>query len=143
MDNFKEIGGTKYVFEFLPAEDSVHVQVAVAKVIGEPLFKAFMSVANAAGSEEEREAAQAQAGGVAIGLMLSKMEPNELIATMNKVFKFTSIGGVKASCSLNDFRGKNKEMWQVFIAGLRYNYSDFIPESLSGFVRDQAQKLNP
>ena len=75
-DNQKTIGDRTYSFGTIPALEAVGVEIAVARVIGEPLFKAFMD-SKASGSTEDQ--AQ-QAGASAIGLMLAKMDPDEVIA---------------------------------------------------------------
>ncbi len=131
----KIIDGTTYVYGYMPPEEAISVQVAVAKVIGEPLFKAFMQ----RGSTEDE---QAVAGAAAIGLMMSRMSAGDLIMCMKSVFKYTAVGGKSTTTDMTHFQGKNKQMWQVFLGGLAYNFSDFMPASLLHSVSGLAQKFN-
>jgi hypothetical protein len=135
MENTKIINGTTYVFSHVMPEDLIDVQVGIARVIGEPLFKAFLGINT---SEEE----QAAAGAVAIGLMMSNINPVELRSMMRTMFKYTGIGGEKTKLDLNaDFQGKPKEAWQVFLAALQFNLADFIPAALLRSVSAVAEKL--
>ena len=84
MENTKQIGERNYSFGTIPAMEAVKVEVAVARVIGEPLFKAFMDAKKTGSTEQDAE----QAGATAIGLLLSKMDADELLATMETVFKY-------------------------------------------------------
>lgn len=122
--NQQTINDHLYSFGTIPAVEAVRVEVSIARVIGEPLFKAFMDTKKTGNTKEEAK----QAGAAAIGLMATKMDADELLKTLETVFKFVTCEGKRID--INHFTGKNKEMWLVFIAALRYNFSDFLPESL-------------
>lgn len=130
MDNTKEIGGRTFSFGVIPAIEAVKVEIAIARVIGEPLFKAFMDAKKTGSTEQEAE----QAGATAIGLLLSKMNADELLETMETVFKYVTCDGRRVDINAT-FTGRNKELWQVFIAALRFNFSDFLPEGLFASVQ--------
>lgn len=142
MENQKQIGDRTYVFGTIPPEDAIDVEVAVARVIGEPLFKAFVGSGTGADDEE----GQAAAGAAAIALLMSKMNAAELKATMKTVLKYTGYGATgddkgKTTLTLNgDFVGRNREVWQVFIAALQFNFSDFLPAKLLNSVKGLAGK---
>lgn len=141
MDNQKDIGGRTFSFGYIPAEEAVEVHVAVARVIGEPLFKAFMdskSKGDAKSGENAKDDVE-QAGAVAIGLMVSKMNAAELKETMRTVFKYTTCDGNRIEMNAT-FTGRSMEMYKVFLAGLRYNFSDFLPEGLFASIREKIQK---
>lgn len=121
-------GNRKYAFGTIPAIEAVRVEVAVARVIGEPLFKAFMATKNADGKANAQEA-----GAAAIGLLLTKMDAVELVATMESVFAYVTCNGKRIDIN-STFTGRNKELWQVFIAALQFNFSDFFPEGLSALT---------
>lgn len=129
MDNTKQIGERTYSFGTIPPVEAVRVEVSVARVIGEPLFKAFMD------AEKDAE----QAGATAIGLLLSKMDADELLATMETVFKYVTCDGKRVEINAT-FAGRNKELWQVFIAALRFNFSDFLPAGLFASVQSAVTK---
>lgn len=129
------IGDRTFTFGVIPPVEAIHVEVAIARVIGEPLFKAFMDVKKTGSSEEDAEAA----GASAIGLLASKMKADELITTMETVFKYVSVDGKRVDMNAT-FIGKNKEIWQVFIAGLRFNFSDFLPEGLFASIQSKLKK---
>lgn len=135
MENTKEIGGRTFSFGTIPAMEAVKVEVAVARVIGEPLFKAFMDAKKTGSTEADAE----QAGAAAIGLLLSKMDADELLATMKTVMDYVTCDGKRVDIN-STFTGRNKELWQVFIAALRFNFSDFLPESLFASVRKAVAK---
>ena len=130
MENTKQIGERNYSFGTIPAMEAVKVEVAVARVIGEPLFKAFMDAKKTGSTEKDAE----QAGATAIGLLLSKMDADELLATMETVFKYVTCDGKRVDINAT-FTGRNKELWQVFIAALRFNFSDFLPAGLFASVQ--------
>lgn len=130
MDNTKQIGERTYSFGTIPPVEAVRVEVAIARVIGEPLFKAFMDAKKTGSTEKDAE----QAGATAIGLLLSKMDADELLATMETVFKYVTCDGKRVEINAT-FAGRNKELWQVFIAALRFNFSDFLPAGLFASVQ--------
>ena len=135
MENTKQIGERNYSFGTIPAMEAVKVEVAVARVIGEPLFKAFMDAKKTGSAESDVE----QAGTSAIGLLLSKMDADELVQTMETVFKYVSCEGKRVEINAT-FTGRNKELWQVFIAALQFNVSDFLPAGLFASVRQAVTK---
>lgn len=135
MDNTKQIGDRTFSFGVIPAFEAVKVEVAIARVIGEPLFKAFMDAKKTGSAEQEAE----QAGATAIGLLLSKMNADELLETMKTVFQYVTCEGKRVDINAT-FTGRNKELWQVFIAALRFNFSDFLPEGLFASVRNAVTK---
>lgn len=135
MDKQQTIGGRTYSFGTIPALEAVRVEVSVARVIGEPLFKAFMDAKKTGSSEADAE----QAGAAAIGLLLSKMDADELLVTMETVFKYVSCDGKRVDINVT-FTGRNKELWQVFVGALRFNFSDFLPEGLFVSVPSKAKK---
>lgn len=135
MENTKQIGERNYSFGTIPAMEAVKVEVAVARVIGEPLFKAFMDAKKTGSTEKDAE----QAGATAIGLLLSKMDADELLATMETVFKYVTCDGKRVEINAT-FAGRNKELWQVFIAALRFNFSDFLPAGLFASVQSAVTK---
>jgi len=125
MENTQQIGARTFAFGTIPAIEAVKVEVAVARVIGEPLFKAFMDAKKTGSDEADANAA----GATAIGLLLSKMNADELIATMETVFRYVTADGKRVDINAT-FTGRNKELWQAFIAALRFNFSDFLPAGL-------------
>lgn len=135
MDKQQTIGDRTYSFGTIPALEAVRVEVSVARVIGEPLFKAFMDAKKTGSSEADAE----QAGAAAIGLLLSKMDADELLVTMETVFKYVSCDGKRVDINVT-FTGRNKELWQVFVGALRFNFSDFLPEGLFVSVPSKAKK---
>ena len=135
MDNTKQIGERTYSFGTIPPVEAVRVEVSVARVIGEPLFKAFMDAKKTGSTEKDAE----QAGATAIGLLLSKMDADELLATMETVFKYVTCDGKRVEVNAT-FAGRNKELWQVFIAALRFNFSDFLPAGLFASVQSAVTK---
>lgn len=129
-ENQKLINDRTFAFGMIPAIEAVKVEVSIARVIGEPLFRAFMD-AKKTGSDE---AAAEQAGAAAIGLMASHMDADELLKTMNTVFQYITCDGKRVDINTT-FTGRNKELWQVFIEALRFNFSDFLPAGLFASLR--------
>ncbi len=127
MEKDYQLNGRTFSFGTIPPFEAIAVEVAVARVIGEPLFKAFM--------DKQEPAAAEQAGAAAIGLLLSNMDADEVIKTMKTVFAYVNIDG--KNCNITtDFLGKNRELWQVFIAALRFNFSDFLPDGLFNSIAE-------
>jgi hypothetical protein len=123
----KEIGGRTFSFGTIPAVKAVRVEIAIARVIGEPLFKAFMD------SQGKPESVQLDVVAGAIGVLTAKMDADELIKTMGIVFESVSLDGVKGPVDMDvHFTGKNKDLWLVFVEALKVNFGDFLPGGLSG-----------
>lgn len=135
MNKQIEIGGRAFAFGHLPPTKAIKVEVAIARVIGEPLFKAFMDYRKTGSSQEQAE----QAGAAAVGMLASRMNADELIETMHTVFEYVTVDGKRANIE-SDFIGRNKELWQVFIAALKFNFSDFLP---AGLLDSLAAKASP
>jgi hypothetical protein len=143
----KTIGDREYAFSTLPAVASLKVEVTIAKVIGEPLFKAFAS----RGSDEQTAE---QAAIAAVGLLTSRLDEAELVRTMATVFQyvgFVELEGGHAQVARicpnanvdkidEHFTGRNRELWQVLIEALRFNFADFFSDglSLSGLIKKAA-----
>jgi Phage tail assembly chaperone protein, TAC len=125
VSNETSINGRVFSFGNIPALEAIVVEVAIARVIGEPLFKAFMDSKKTGATEGDQESA----GAAAIGLMASKMDAKELIATMEIVFKYVSCDGRRVEIN-STFTGRNKDLWLVFMAALKFNFSDFFPVGL-------------
>ena len=132
MSNQLQINDRTYTFGTVPPVEAIRVEVAIARVIGEPLFKAFTD-----GNVKDQAAAN-EAAAAAIGLLASKMDADELLATMGTVFKYVGIAGQKTTVDINaDFMGRNRELWQVLIAALKFNFADFLPAGLLTSIRDK------
>ena len=119
-ENQKEIGGRIYSFGMIPPTKSIPVQVAIARVLGEPFFK-MATAAKGEGAE-----GQISVMATAIGMLTAKMDPDELVRVMNTVFDYTSVDGKKIVSIDSAFVGRNTEMWEAFGEGLRFNYADFL-----------------
>ena len=132
MSNQKIINGRQYSFGTLSATDAVAVEVAVARVIGEPLFKSF--TASKDGGDQDAQAA----GAAAIGLLAAKMDAKDLLQTMQTVFKCAIVDGKPINGDIDThFTGRNRELWQAFIAALQFNFADFFPDGLLGSAREK------
>ena len=132
MSNQVVIGNRTFSIGTIPPVEAIRVEVAIARVIGEPLFKAFTEKGK---SLEDQKGAV----GAAIGLMASKMEPDELINTMKTVFSYVSCDGNRIDMNAT-FVGKNKELWLVFIEALKLNFADFFPADLFASLQKAIQK---
>lgn len=122
------INGRTYSMGKLSAVDAVRVEVAIAKVIGEPLFKALMGKDKLDKNALKKEIEAV--GATAMGLILSNMDADVLLATMATVFSVVSCDGERIDIN-STFTGRNKDLWLAFFEALRFNFSDFLPESLS------------
>lgn len=119
-DNQKVIGGRTYSFGMIPPTRSVSVQVAIARVLGEPFFK-MATAAKGEGTE-----GQISVMATAIGMLTAKMDADELLRVMTTVFEYTNVDGAKITSIDSTFVGRNTEMWEAFGEGLRFNYADFL-----------------
>ncbi len=135
MNNTKQIGERTYSFGTIPAIDAIRVEIAIARVIGEPLFAAFMDAKKTGSSEKDAE----QAGAAAIGLMLSKMDAKELLATMETTFQYVTCNGQRIDINAT-FTGRLLEMHKVFVEALRFNFSDFLPAGLFASIQNAVTK---
>jgi len=125
----KEIGGRKWSFGTIPATQAVRVEVAIASVIGEPLFKVFTEIDEAGGTGISREK-QITAATAALGLLTTRMDADKLLTTMKTVFDHCSCDGKPVDID-QTFNGRNKDLWEVFLEALKVNFADFFPAGLS------------
>lgn len=129
--------GRDYSFGTIPAIEAVGVEVAIAKVIGEPAFKAFMEMdVNELKKGAFDKEKMMKVGSTAIGLLTTKMDADDLIKVMTTVFKYVTCDGKRVEIN-STFTGRNKDLWVVFYHALRFNFADFFPDSLSGSVLDK------
>lgn len=125
-------GGRTYVFGTIPPSQAIRVELAVVKVIGEALFKMAVQKNRSKADDDAAIAA-------ALGLLAAKADPDELLGTMSTVFKYVSIGNVTTAVDLDTHMvGRNREVWTVFIAALRFNFADFMPAGPSASILDGA-----
>lgn len=168
----KQIGARSFSFGKMTATNAVRVQVALMRVLGEPIFKLIVlgtgkkkppapapapapapdGAAPAAAVTADAPATTAVMGveldaedlaiiGTAFGLLTSKMDAEELLATMQLVL--TSVrceGAVVDSIDGYFGDGLTMELWQVFVAALKENFSRFFPASLSALLVKATQK---
>jgi len=129
-ENTTEINGRIISVGFLPALQAVKVQVAIANLCGEALFKA---VATKSDNPEE-------AGAAAISALTAKLDSDVLLGAMETIFKYVTIDGKRTTIDEAFAGGRNKDLWQVFFFALKVNFRDFFSESLFASV---AAKLTP
>ena len=98
MENTANIGGRKYDFGFLPAMESVFLQIDIVKTIGEPLFKAFMTA-------QEGDLSAEQAGGMLIGLLSANLDPALIQKNLLIVFKYVFCDGKRVTNLDETFTG--------------------------------------
>lgn len=126
--SIKTIGGREFGFRTIPAEESVLVQVTVASVIGEPLFKALTQTPMSEDGKIDKAQMTAIFGSM-VGLLTTKLDGPALLKLLKAVFKYVSVDG--RDVVINEhFDHKPKEMWFVLWEALRFNYSDFLPGNL-------------
>lgn len=124
MSSQEKIGGRVFAFGIIPATECIAVQMTVASVIGEPLFKAIMTSQGASTDK----AKSVDISSLAVGLMIMKMSdlgPEALLKTMEIVFRYVTVDGQRINIDTH-FTGRPKELWQVFIAALKVNFSSFM-----------------
>jgi hypothetical protein len=125
--NLEKIGGRTFSFGIMPATEALSVQVAVGRVIGEPLFKALTE---ADGGKDK--AKLLELGAAAVGMMAARMDAADLLKTMQTVFTYVTVDGKRINMDSDadhgGFTGRPKEMWQVFIKALQVNFADFFAE---------------
>lgn len=135
MDNKYTLGGRTYSFGTIPPTKAVVLEIEIAKLIGEPLFKAFT-----AGDGKGKETDMKEAGAVAIGLLCSKADADSFLKMLRTVFEHTMCDGQRIEMDAT-FNGRNREMIQVFIYGLRYNFRDFFPDALIRSIQSKTAGL--
>lgn len=121
------IGGRHIGVGTIPPTRALLVEVVIARVCGEGLFKAFTTAKD--------KAEMKAAAGAAIALMAGRLDAAELLETMKIVMEYVRIEGEPVKDIDVAFMGRNRELWQVFLFALRVNFHDFFPESLLASVR--------
>jgi hypothetical protein len=129
------IGGRQISVGTLAPTLALKVEVVIARVCGEALFKAFTTAKN----QDEMQAA----AGAAIALMTSRLDADELLQTMEIVMQCVRIDGAPVASIDASFVGRNRDLWQVFIYALRVNFADFFPDDLLRSIASQAKGLSP
>jgi hypothetical protein len=139
MATMEKIGGRTFSFGLIPPTKALHVEVAIGRVIGEPLFKALTGADGQIGDSKEQ---LLQVGVSAVGMMAAKMDADELQRTMETVFEYVTVDGERVEID-RDFVGRNKELWQVFIKGLQVNFADFFDGLHFDLPQGVLSKLKP
>jgi hypothetical protein len=96
-ENTKIIGDRVFSFATLPAIEAVKVQINIARVIGEPLFKALVESKKPESENMGIESISA----VALGLLLSKIEIESLLSTLESVFKYVRVDDKRIDINKN------------------------------------------
>ena len=124
-----------FAFGTIPASKAIRVEVSIAKVVGEPLFKALVE------SQSKGQTAEQEVGLIAsaVGLMASRMDADELIAIMGIVHESVTLDGKPVSLDIH-FTGRNRDVWAVFIEALKVNFADFFPAGLSASLAGMIPK---
>lgn len=120
-ENSTEIGGRVVACGFLPAMKAVEVQVAIASLCGEALFKAVTTK-----SKNKQEV-----GAAAIAALTSHLDSDVLMKAMKTTFEYVSIDGKRVTSIDEAFAGgRNKDLWLTFFFALRVNFRDFFSDGL-------------
>lgn len=151
--------GSTYSFGVLPPFEAVKVELIVVKAIGEPLFRS-LSESKKSGKKDnvldilaEVSSAETPPDGVetpperakvlteavastgaAIGLITSRLDYEEVSELLRTVYKYVSVNGKRVIVE-QDFLGKNKALWIVLFAALRFNFADFFGGGLSPLAK--------
>lgn len=153
MDNQFNYGGVSYSFGVIPPFEAVKVELVVVKAIGEPLFRAFSeskkqgvetNILDTLANHTEETPADAESlgkavasTGAAIGMITSRLHYTEIEELLTTVFKYVSANGKRVIIE-QDFLGKNRALWVVLFAALRFNFTDFLTDGLSTLVKGKA-----
>lgn len=155
----KTIGGREFAFGMMSATEAIRVEVALMRVLGEPLFRMFAGHVDAEAAARKKveggkgktspadmKAALKKVGdeigsaaaAQAIAILTSKMDADDLIATMDRVFAPCRCQGQSVVTDLTfapdpeTGKARNREVWQVFAEALKVNFADLLPGGLSG-----------
>lgn len=146
VTNQHKIGDRTYSFGHIPPTEAIRVEVAVVKVIGEPLFKSLVGakgLESAGASDEEKKKAGSAVMGAALGLLAAGLDADELIDLMNRVFAHVSVNG-KPISNIGGidvaFAERNKrEPWEVLVFALRFNFEEVFPDGLFASLAKKAK----
>jgi hypothetical protein len=134
MAEQQTIGGRTFSFGVIPATVATKIAVSIARVIGEPLFKAFTA--------RDTDTTDAETAGIAaMGMIAARLEPEEAVRLMQTVFQYVTCDGARIEMDAT-FTGRNKEVWLVFIAALKANFSDFFTGGLFASGPEQSKTSN-
>lgn len=123
------IGGRTISVGYLPALQAVKVEVALARLCGDAIFKA---IGKKGGNAEE-------IGAAAISAITAKLDSDEVIELIKTIYSCVRIDGQAQPLDQAFTGGRTKELWQVMFFALRYNFSDFLPASLFKQIADKVQ----
>lgn len=124
-NKIEKIGDRTYSFGIMPASTAFDVEVALAEVIGEPLFKAIAG-GGVSGNDKEK---LLDVSGMAIGMIASRARQANLLPTIKTCFEYVRVDtGTGTAVPVNidsHFTGRPKELWQVFFIAIQVNFADF------------------
>lgn len=129
MDKQTTIGGRTFVFGYIPPSRAIGVEVILAKVLGGPLIRALFT----AKSKDAKQDPGA-VGAAVMAAVSEKLTEEEVQRVLNTVFEYASCNGERIVIDECFSKGRHKEMWMAFLYGLKFNFSDFIPATLSASV---------
>jgi hypothetical protein len=146
QDTFQLPDGDRvYTFRELPATKGVVVDLILAKVLSEPLAKLAKAKLTDGASKDEISVILGAAFSDALGSLAANLTESDLLRVMGIVFSYVGIEpnaesprGLARICTNDEpagidgqFTGRKKELWQVFIAAMRFTFADVFPEGLS------------
>jgi hypothetical protein len=114
-ENKTIIGDREIAVGIIPPTKAIRVQVAIASLCGEGLFKAVA----------EKSDNPTEAGAAMLSALTSKLDSDVLLGAMTTVFEYVSIDNKRIASIDSAFIGRNKELWQVLFFALKVNFSDF------------------
>lgn len=127
MDKQTTINGRTFSFGYIPPTRAIGVEVILAKVLGGPLIKVLFG-------DKGQQAEKKDMGVVGAAVMAAvseKLTEEEVQRVMSVVFEYASCEGQRINIDECFSNGRHKDMWMAFLYGLKFNFSDFIPATLS------------
>lgn len=146
MENNKDFGGRRFSFGVIPPTKAIKVECSVVRVIGEPLFKTLVLASDKekmkGKTKDETDKMGVEMLSMVVGLLGAKLDDEEILSTMKICFEYVSCDGNRITSIDETFIGRNREIWEVFIYALRFNFFDFFPASLLDSIKQKLPKLS-
>jgi len=119
MENQYALNGRTFSFSFMPAETAVLVEATILRVLGEPLFRLAMTA-----KDNVADVTPDQLGATALSDLFARLTGDDLLFVLRSVFSYASCDQKPIVVNAT-FTGRPKELMQVLMFGLRYNFADF------------------
>lgn len=133
-ENQSTINGRVFSTGWLPPEKAIDVEMALVTLLGPALFKTLSS----------KSADPSEAGALAIVALAQGVDSEKIKPVLKTLHACVTIDGKFVQFEEAYSQGRHRDVWQMALFVLKYNFADFLPGGLLAALKAKvAQALKP